>query len=47
MMTIYVYSNESGELVDQHDGETNQDCEAWFLANYDINDYSTSYNKTN
>ena len=42
-MTIYVYENESGEIVDQFDGTDNTDCEKWYRENYDINDYSASY----
>jgi len=42
-MTIYIYSNASGNLVDQFDGTSNAECETWYRDNYDINDYSASY----
>lgn len=52
MPTIYVYSNEklgnngdqfAAALMDQHTGSDNNECQAWFAANYDANDYSASY----
>jgi len=42
-MIIYIYSNESGDIVDQFDGVDNAECENWYLAHYDINDYTASY----
>jgi hypothetical protein len=42
-MMIYIYSNESGNLVDQFKGADNVECENWYMENYDINDYSASY----
>jgi hypothetical protein len=43
MLTIYIRSNETGEVVATHTAATNAECEAWARENYDINDYSWSY----
>ena len=43
MLTIYIRSNETGEVVATHTAATNAECEAWAMEHYDINDYSWSY----
>ena len=52
MTTIYVFDNallgDNGDqfaaaLIDQHTGNTQSECEAWFSENYDTNDYSFSF----
>ena len=52
MITIYVMDHEllradsinvENHIVDQHEAETREECEAWFEANYYTNDYSTTY----
>ena len=45
-LTIYVYDNASGKLIDEFTGENNIDCEAWYLCKYDINDFHACYTDT-
>ena len=45
MHTLYVFDNESGEMVGEITGENNQECEALFAEMYDINDFFASYTK--
>lgn len=42
-MTIYIYSNETGEQAANYSGETNAQCEQWASDNYGFNDYHWSY----
>lgn len=42
-MTIYVYSNETGDQVASYDGADNAECERKALADYCSNDYHVSY----
>ncbi|HUY01735.1 MAG TPA: hypothetical protein VMV33_00485 [Rhodocyclaceae bacterium] len=45
MTTIYIRSNETGRDVDSFTGADNDECEAWALENYAINDYSWGYTR--
>lgn len=42
-MTIYIYSNATGEQVASHTAEDNEACEKWADENYCSNDYHQSY----
>lgn len=42
-MTIYIYSNETGEQIAHHTAETNEQCEQWAMDQYGSNDYHWSY----
>ena len=42
-MTIYIYSNETGEQVAHYEGRNNDDCEQWAEDHYGSNDYHWSY----
>ena len=42
-MTIYIYDNETGEQVDAHTADSNEQCERWANDKYGINDYTWSY----
>ena len=44
-MTIYITSNETGEVVAEFTAETNTECEAWADSNYGSNDFSWAYCK--
>jgi hypothetical protein len=42
-MTIYIYSNETGEQIASHTDSDNAACEKWANAEYGSNDYHWSY----
>lgn len=42
-MTIYIYSNETGQQVDCYTGKDNADCNAWAEKAYGSNDCHWSY----
>lgn len=51
MATAYVYQNDrlgdngddwAAALIAEHSG-SERECEAWFVATYDVNDYTMSY----
>ena len=42
-MTLYIYSNESGEQIDAINGCDNYDCEQQADGKYGSNDYHWSY----
>lgn len=42
-MTIYIYSNDTDEMIDSFDGASSAECEAWAMEFYDINDYYFAY----
>jgi hypothetical protein len=42
-MTIYIYSNETGEQVASHTADTNLACEKWADDNYGSTDFHYSY----
>lgn len=42
-MKLYVYSNETGEVVDIIEGDSNEDCESQMADKWDTNDYSATY----
>lgn len=46
MMTIFVYSNETGEQVASHTAADNAACEAWAMQTYGDCDYHWSYSDT-
>jgi hypothetical protein len=43
LLTIYIYSNETGHQVAQHQAADNAACDAWAEANYGDLDYHWSY----
>jgi hypothetical protein len=43
VMTIYVYSNETGRQVASYTADSNAECETWVEANYGSNDYHAAY----
>jgi hypothetical protein len=43
VLTIYIYSNETGRQVAQHEAQDNAACEAWAQENYGDVDYHWSY----
>jgi hypothetical protein len=43
VMTIYVYSNETGRQVASYTADSNDACEAWVESNYGSNDYHAGY----
>lgn len=45
MYTIYITSNETGRIVAEYTGSSNDECEKWAADNYGSNDYSWSYSK--
>jgi len=44
MLTIYIYSNETGEQVDAIEGADNEECERRADERWGSNDYHWSYN---